>query len=62
MARYEIRVSVRPQLHEDEMAHLWQIVQVNSDGVFTVQHGWADDFTMAMLDVEAAVYDLELVS
>lgn len=56
--RYEIRVNVKPEMHDGQMKYYWQIVQITHDGVYTVKHGWVDNFTLAICSAHDATKQL----
>lgn len=60
MTKYEVRVNVKPRIHNGSMQYYWQIVMICKDGVFTVKHGWNYYLSDAMLNAakEASILQI----
>lgn len=60
MLKYEIRINVKPQIHNGFMQHYWQIIMICEDGIFTIKHGWNKHISDAALNAASAATSLQL--
>jgi hypothetical protein len=52
MKKYDLHVSLQPQLYNGAMAHYWHITLQTDDGTFTIQDGWASEYGYAIQNAE----------
>ncbi len=54
MQKYEVRLNLKPTIHDKCMQYHWQILLINDDGTFTIKDGWNQHIADAMLDAASA--------
>ncbi len=50
MPKYEVRLNLKPTIHDGCMQYYWQVLLINNDGVFTIKNGWNEFLPIAMLN------------
>lgn len=60
MQKYEIRLNLKPTIHNKYMQYHWQILLINSDGIFTIKDGWNQYIPDAMLAAASAATTLNI--
>jgi len=60
MQKYEVRLNLKPAIHDKYMQYHWQILLINDDGTFTIKDGWGQHMADAMLNAASAATILNI--
>jgi len=60
MKKYDLHVSLQPEIHQDSMKHYWNITLTTKEGVFSIAHGYAKDVISAMYNANTELSKLNL--
>jgi len=60
MKKYDLHVSLKPEIHSGELKHFWNITLTTSDGTFNVTHGYEKDLLSAVHNAWKKTIELKL--